>query len=109
MKETWINSELYIKSYEFSIFRDFFWIFKTVFLILFLIFKPFLINKKNKNWARGPRGCNVACKATCQRHADPRSAYVARYTYNYLFTLYNKVLWPSLYGKGHNLTDRRVL
>ena len=24
MKEIWINSELYIKSYEFSIFRDFF-------------------------------------------------------------------------------------
>ena len=35
MKEILINLELYIKSYEFSIFRDFFWIF----LILFLIFK----------------------------------------------------------------------
>ena len=27
MKEIWINLELYIKSYEFSIFREFFWIF----------------------------------------------------------------------------------
>ena len=43
MKEIWINLELYIKSYEFSIFRDFFRIFKTVFLILFSIF-----NNKNK-------------------------------------------------------------
>ena len=35
MKEIWINLELYIKIYEFSIFRDFFWIF----LINFTIFK----------------------------------------------------------------------
>ena len=45
MKEIWIKSELYIKSYEFSIFRDFFWIFNYFFLNLFSIFKPFL-NKK---------------------------------------------------------------
>ena len=110
MKEIWINSELYNKSYEFSIFRDFFRIFKLFFLFYF----RFLIikinkNKKIKKGARGPRGCDVARKATWQRHADPRSAYVARYTYRYLFTIYNKVLCPSLYGKGHNLTDRRVL
>ena len=43
MKEIWINLELYIKSYEFSIFKGFFRIFKTVFLILFSIF-----NNKNK-------------------------------------------------------------
>ena len=29
MKEIWINSELYIKSYEFSIFRNFFQIFNN--------------------------------------------------------------------------------
>ena len=29
MKEIWINLELYIKSYEFSIFRDFFQIFQN--------------------------------------------------------------------------------
>ena len=28
MKEIWIKLELYIKSYEFSIFRDFFWFFQ---------------------------------------------------------------------------------
>ena len=86
MKEIWINLELYIKSYEFSIFRDFFRIFKTVFLILFsiLIIK---INKKLKKGVRGPRGCYVARKATWQRHADPRSAYVAR-IYIVLFILY---------------------
>ena len=35
MKEIWINLELYIKSYEFSIFRDFFRIFKLFFLFFF--------------------------------------------------------------------------
>ena len=44
MKEIWINLELYIKSYEFSIFKGFFRIFKTVFPILFSI----LNNKINK-------------------------------------------------------------
>ena len=79
MKEIWIKSELYIKSYEFSIFRDFFFrIFKLFFLFYFR-FLTVLINKKIiKKVARGPRGCDVARKATWQRHADPRSAYVAR-------------------------------
>ena len=58
------------------------------------------MSKKRVQSARDPRGCDVARKATWQRHADPRSAYVARYTYIYLFNLYNKVLQPSLYGKG---------
>ena len=30
MKEIWINLELYIKSYEFSMFRDFFHIFSEL-------------------------------------------------------------------------------
>ena len=34
MKEIWINSELYIKSYEFSIFRDF-----SGFLLIYFRFK----------------------------------------------------------------------
>ena len=34
MKEIWINLELYIKSYEFSIFRDFFQIFLNLFRFL---------------------------------------------------------------------------
>ena len=33
MKEIWSNLELYIKIYEFSIFRDFFWIFSELILI----------------------------------------------------------------------------
>ena len=41
MKEIWINLELYIKSYEFSIFRDFFW--------NFLDFSEFISNFNNKN------------------------------------------------------------
>ena len=43
MKEIWINLKLYFKRYDFYNFRDFFRIFKTVFLILFSIF-----NNKNK-------------------------------------------------------------
>ena len=65
----------------FTIFRDF--------SEFFLIFNDFIfylnrfkINKNKKNiyyfCARDPRGCDVARKATWQRHADPRSAYVAR-------------------------------
>ena len=34
MKQIWINLELYIKIYEFSIFQDFFWIFLINFMIL---------------------------------------------------------------------------
>ena len=75
MKEIWINSELYIKSYEFFIFKDFF----RIFMNLFSILKRFkLILKNTKMWiyfARAPRGCDVA-----------RKAYVAHYTY-YIFDL----------------------
>ena len=45
MKEIWIKSELYIKSYEFSIFRDFSQIFLNCFSYFFFDFLPFLINK----------------------------------------------------------------
>ena len=45
MKEIWINLELYIKSYEFSILRDFFRIFSE----LFFIFKTIKINKIKAN------------------------------------------------------------
>ena len=41
---------------------------------LFSIFKSFKIIKKLKrgfNFARDPRGCDVACNATWQSHADP--------------------------------------
>ena len=85
MKEIWINLELHIESYEFYNFQGFF----RIFLNYISIFKTFL-NKKNIQkkkifvFARGPRGCDVARKATWQCHADSRSAYVARYTYIYI-------------------------
>ena len=55
MKEIWINLELYIKSSEFSIFRDFFWIFLNLFRFL---------NNKNELKKGGksgliPRGTRV--------------------------------------------------
>ena len=90
MKEIWIKSELYIKSYEFSIFRDFFRIFKLFFLFNFR-FLTVLINKKIikiiKKWARGPRGCDVARKAMGQHHADPRSAPTWRVYIYYIFII----------------------
>ena len=36
MKEIWINSEFYIKSYEISIFRDFFSVFLNLFRFLII-------------------------------------------------------------------------
>ena len=81
---------------NFTIFRDF------SDFIFYL--KTFKINKKNYKKdliiARVPRGCNVARKATWQSHADPRSAYVAHYTYS-IFYYYKMGLQPSLYGKGY--------
>ena len=77
MKEIWINLELYFKSYEFSNLKDFFWIF----LIYFMIFLMLKIRFKNAKmvyiFARDPRGCDVALRATWQRHAGPRGAYAA--------------------------------
>ena len=43
-------------------------------MILFSIFNNKKIKIKIKKWARGPRGCDVARKATWQRHVDPCSA-----------------------------------
>ena len=59
MKEIWINLELYIKIYEFSIFRDFFRIFLNLFQ--FLNDKNELKKGKKRFYFRaGPRGCDVA-------------------------------------------------
>ena len=77
MKEIWINLELYIKSYEFSIFRDFFRIFLNLFQ--FLNDKNELKKgKKRFYFCAGPRGCDVALRAMWKRHASPRGAYAAR-------------------------------
>ena len=62
MKKIWINLELYIKSYEFSIFKDFFWIFLNLFQ--FLNDKNELEKGKKRFYFRaGPRGCDVALRA----------------------------------------------
>ena len=62
----------------FTIFRDFSVFFRIFYDFIFYL-KTLKINiKKLKKGARDPRGCDVARKATWQRHADPRSAYVAR-------------------------------
>ena len=53
----------------------------------------------------------MACKATWQRHADPRNAYVVRYIYIYslfIITISIKGLQPSLYGKGSAFNILRV-
>ena len=52
-------------------------------------------------WQRhaGPRGCDVALKATWQRHAGPGGAYVYVYIY-ILHILYSKGIQPSVYRKG---------
>ena len=88
MKEIWINLELYIKRYDFYNFRDFFWIFPDFYDLNFYL-KTLKNNKKLKKRARDPRGCDVARKATWQRHADPRSAYMAhKYYYIIIIIIY---------------------
>ena len=50
-----------------------------------------IFNNKNKLkndkrilfFARVPRGCDVALRATWQRHAGPRGAYAALYIFYY--------------------------
>ena len=69
------------------IFSDFF----AFFLDFIYDENSFKINKKIIKifWilARAPRGCDVARKATWQRYADPRSAYVARYISSIIYLL----------------------
>ena len=72
MKEIWINSELYIKSYEFSIFRDFFLNFSEC-ISIFNNKNELKNGKERINSAQVPRGCYVALRVTWQRHvAAPR-------------------------------------
>ena len=61
----------------FLIFRDFFWIFFE-FILIFNVKNKFKIGKKGGIIRAGPRGCDVALRATWQRHAGPRGAYAAR-------------------------------
>ena len=52
---------------NFLIFSDF-----SGFIFDLNILKTIKNIKKGFNFARDPRGCNVACKATWQSHAGPR-------------------------------------
>ena len=61
MKEIWINLELNFKSYEFSIFLDFFGFFWII-LRFFLMLKYELKNAKRVYFSRG---------ATWMRHGNP--------------------------------------
>ena len=59
---------------NFLIFRDF-----SELILRFLMIKTIKIKaKKGFIFARDPRGCNVARKATWQRHAGPHGAYAAQ-------------------------------
>ena len=81
MKEIWINSELYIKSYEFSIFRDFFWIFSEI-ISIFNNKNELKNDKKRFIFRVGP----TWMRRGTQGHAGPRGAYA---TYNYIYYSYS--------------------
>ena len=55
-------------------------------------------------FARVPRGCDVALRATWQRHAGSRGAY-AVCIFILLHNLYSKGFQPSVYRKGIHLTN----
>ena len=80
MKEIWINLELHFKKYDFYNFRDFF---RFNFDL-----NKIKMNKKGAKSARVPRGCDMARKATWQSHANPCNAYVALYTYIFIYLYY---------------------
>ena len=66
-------------------------------------------SKKRINSAWVPRGCDMALRATWQRHAGPRDAYAA-YTYIYnLYSLYNGYSAFRISEGYSNLLNRRVL
>ena len=59
-----------------------------------------------------PRGCDVARKATWQRHADPRSAPTWRVDLLYIFLyfiIYKRGFCPPLIREGHTLNNRRAI
>ena len=69
----------------FTIFRDF-----SGFFQFYFRFKTFKINKNDKKrlfFARVPCECDVALRATWQRHAGPRGAYAA-YLFIYIYIIY---------------------
>ena len=70
------------------------------------------MQKKMFYWAQAPRGCDVACKATWQRHADPAQRLRGvLYIYIYmLFTIVIKGVFSLPYmGRVINPLNGRVL
>ena len=63
---------------NFLIFRDFSGFFRINFAI-FTVKIELKISKKGSNFAGDPHGCDVAHKATWQRHVGPRGAYATRF------------------------------
>ena len=51
------------------------------------------IKNNKKRGPRGLRGCDVARKATWQRHVDPRSAPTWRLCISYIFIIYIVIKW----------------
>ena len=79
MKEIWINLELYIKSYEFSILGIFFWIFLDLFQLLNNK-NELKKGKKRVNPTRDPRECDVAAP----RGPTRRNIYLYLYSLQYI-------------------------
>ena len=100
MKEIWINLELYIKSYEFSIFRDFFRIFLNLFQFLngkneLKMAKSGVISVRvhvDATWHSRPRG------SVTRAHAAPTRCDIYLHIY-YIYYIMHKVQ-PSVYWKG---------
>ena len=70
---------------NFLIFRDFFPNFSKL-ILRFLMIKTITIKAKmGFIFARDPRGCDVARKATWQRHAGPGGAYATQCDVTYLY------------------------
>ena len=78
-----------------GIFSGFFWL-----ILPFLNDKKMIQNttKKGGIFARVPRGCEVARKATWQRHTGPRGAYAVMWhiIYIYLYSGYNIYSLPII-------------
>ena len=89
MKEIWINLELYFKSYEFSNFQGFFWIFSELNLI-FKWLKWFNKKQKGIDFFRGSH-------VDATWHSGPRGSATRAHTYTYIYILY------SLYNGKFNL------
>ena len=85
-----------------GIFSRFFWIQFAIFMLK--------LNKKCRKrfyFRAGSRGCDVARKATWQRHTGPRGAYAAKWHMRDIYIYYNIVYKYSLPLIGRELLTLR--